>query len=356
MKITPLEIRQKDFEKKLRGFDKDEVNAFLLSLSNEWERVLDESKELSIKLKHAEKEVGKLREVESSLYKTLKTAEDTGANLIDQSNKAAELHMKETQMRAEALMSEAKSKAKAMMEKAEVEARQIIEELQEAVKNIEQNHRDIENHRQNAINELKNLSVDLIEKVERTSKEQKEFRFEDYVKRVKELARESGERIKSENTDLVMPQTPKIEDSIDSTEEDTSDDEPEPPVKSTEQQVEPQVEEPTPDPEPVAEIEEPEEEPTAEVEEQEEEPVPQVEEPEPVAEEPVIEEAVKEDNIVEQEEETLPEEPIQDQDEEPEPIAAEKDVEETQEEVIEEKPGPRIARTVSFFDELDDKD
>jgi len=50
MKITPLEIRQKEFEKKLRGYDKEEVNAFLESLSKEWERVLDENKEYKIKL------------------------------------------------------------------------------------------------------------------------------------------------------------------------------------------------------------------------------------------------------------------------------------------------------------------
>lgn len=211
MKITPLEIRQKEFEKKLRGYDKDEVTAFLISLSNEWERVLDEKKELSIKFQQSEKEVTKLREVENSLFKTLKTAEDTGANVIEQANKTADLHMRETQMKAEALMSEAKSKAKAMMEKAELEARQIIEELQEAVKDIEQNHRDIENHRQNAINELKNLSVDIIEKVERTSKERKEFRFDDYVKRVKELARESGNRIRSEDTSLELPKNKPID-------------------------------------------------------------------------------------------------------------------------------------------------
>ncbi|MFM8349305.1 MAG: DivIVA domain-containing protein, partial [Bacteroidota bacterium] len=28
MKITPLDIRQKTFEKNLRGYDKDEVSAF----------------------------------------------------------------------------------------------------------------------------------------------------------------------------------------------------------------------------------------------------------------------------------------------------------------------------------------
>ena len=48
MKITPLEIRQKAFEKVLRGYDKDEVNAFLQTLSQEWERILDESKEIVI--------------------------------------------------------------------------------------------------------------------------------------------------------------------------------------------------------------------------------------------------------------------------------------------------------------------
>ena len=200
MKITPLEIRQTEFEKKLRGYDKDEVNAFLQSLSNEWERVLEENKDLSIKLKQAEKEVAKLREVESSLYKTLKTAEDTGANVIEQANKAAELHMKETKMNAEGLLNESKNKARAMIEQAEMEARQIIEELQDAVKSIEQNHREIENHRQLAMQELKNLSVTLIEKVERNTKETKEFRMDDYIKRVKQLARDSEERIKAEKT------------------------------------------------------------------------------------------------------------------------------------------------------------
>ena len=210
MKITPLEIRQKEFEKKLRGYDKDEVAAFLASLSNEWERVLDENKELTIKLQQLEKEITKLREVENSLYKTLKTAEDTGANVIEQANRTAKLHMKETQIRAEALMNEAKSRAKAIMERTEVEARQIIEDLQDDLNNMEQSHRHLENHRQNAISDLKNLSVDLIEKVERITKEKKEFRFENYIKRVRALARESGARAKTEDPPLPLPKVSPV--------------------------------------------------------------------------------------------------------------------------------------------------
>lgn len=214
MKITPLEIRQKNFEKKLRGYDKDEVTAFLASLSNEWERVLDENKELKIKLDQSEKEVRKLREVESSLFKTLKTAEDTGANLIDQANKAADLHLKETQMNAEAMMSEAKSKARSIIEKSESEARQIIEDLQEAIKDMEQNYRVLENHRDNFIAELRNLSEDILERLERTSKQKGTFKLEAHTKKVKALVRESDERIGQEKLEIRQVKSKLLEKSV----------------------------------------------------------------------------------------------------------------------------------------------
>ena len=46
MKITPLDIRQKTFERAFRGVDKDEVDAFLLTLSQQWERMTDENREV----------------------------------------------------------------------------------------------------------------------------------------------------------------------------------------------------------------------------------------------------------------------------------------------------------------------
>ena len=328
MKITPLEIRQKDFEKKLRGYDKDEVNAFLQSLSNEWERVLEENKELNIKLQQAEKEVAKLREVETSLYKTLKTAEDTGANVIDQANKAAELHMKETQMNAEALLNESKNKARAMIEQAEMEARQIIEELQDAVKNIEQNHRDIENHRELAIQELKNLSVTLIEKVERNTQETKEFRFDDYVKRVKQLARDSEERIKSEKTEVSITtkelETPLVADDPKKIHEEVERVDPlkssPPKAEELKERILNQSFEKKQVDKPITQKTSVPVEPKVEQVKEEEKPI------EPVQEKPVVQ---KEKQI------------------KPEVKEEERKAE------VEEKRGARISKTVSFFDELD---
>ncbi len=210
MKITPLEIRQKSFEKGFRGYDKEEVTAFLLSMSNEWERLIDEQKELKIKLEQSEKEVQKLREVESSLFKTLKTAEDTGANMIDQATKAAELHLKETQMNADALMTEAKSRAKSIIEKSEMKSRNIVEEMQDAVRELEQNYRAIENQRDNLVGELKNLSEDIIARVGKIDMGSRKFKLEDHIKKVKAVIRESQDELDEKPLKMRNVEPPKF--------------------------------------------------------------------------------------------------------------------------------------------------
>ena len=208
MKITPLEIRQKSFEKGFRGYDKDEVNAYLLSLSQEWEKMQDELRELRLELKNAEREVEKLRQVESSLYKTLKTAEDTGANLIDQANKAAELHLKESQMKAEGILSDSKNQAKNIIEEAEMKSRMVIEEMENEVKNLQQSYKIMENHYDNLLNDLKNLANGTLERVEKGKMLQSNHGVDGMVKKafkfVKETLDPPGKK-KSWNTKKEVP-------------------------------------------------------------------------------------------------------------------------------------------------------
>lgn len=189
MKITPLEIRQKSFEKNFRGYDKDEVNAFLLTLSQEWERMLEEQKELRMKLDATEKEVEKLREVENSLFKTLKTAEDTGANLIDQANKAADLQMQEAKMKAEGIINEAKIKAKSVTESAENRARAIISAMEDEVKVLKQKHKTAENDLEDLLYELRNISNEMLQKAERIDS-QRSDRMNKKVEEAEELTDE----------------------------------------------------------------------------------------------------------------------------------------------------------------------
>lgn len=196
MKITPLEIRQKDFEKVFRGYDKDSVDAFLQSLSQEWERNIDEMKELKLKLEASEREFGKLREVESSLFKTLKTAEDTGSNMIQQANKTAELHLKETQMKSEALMNDVKFRAKSIIEEAEVMSRQLLDDIEAEAKELVEVCRKLESHRDTIISELKNLANDTLSRAQKVEERAEKSRIELTLNKLKSMQKEYVERTK----------------------------------------------------------------------------------------------------------------------------------------------------------------
>lgn len=192
MNITPLEIRQKEFEKGFRGYDKEDVKAFMNSLSIEWERLNEQCKELKYKLEASEKEVQKLREVENSLFKTLKTAEDTGANMIEQATKTAELHMRETEMKADALMSEAKHRAKNIIEDAESKARDIIDDMEDEIRQLEQVFRSLDANKSALMSDLKVLAEDIMTKIGRH--EEFPADIKQHVKRGKELSREVNDK------------------------------------------------------------------------------------------------------------------------------------------------------------------
>ncbi len=230
MKITPLEIRQKQFDRKFRGYDVEEVQAFITSLSQEWERVMDDNKELRLRFESAEREVQKLREVETTLFRTLKTAEDTGNNMIEQANKQASLLLRETQMKADAILIEAKNQAKTIIEEAEDQAKSIVTGARDDLKNLTIEYREVENKRDNILQELKNIVGDISERLERYNRNNKIELFNKYDEKPlkeenKEVLKESEQKvINSIKTDVletepitksseaVMPEVASIED------------------------------------------------------------------------------------------------------------------------------------------------
>jgi cell division initiation protein len=178
MKVTPIEIRQKDFEKVFRGYEKEAVDAYLQSLSVEWERLQDENRNLSRKLDLAEKEIERLREVETSLFRTLKSAEETGNSMIEAANKKAELYVKEAQMNAETMLTEARYRAKSMIEDAEERSKDILGGLLHDVKDLEDKYFYISEMKDNLLRAIKSTLNDFSEHSSRyynTLHEQKDF-------------------------------------------------------------------------------------------------------------------------------------------------------------------------------------
>ncbi len=209
MKITPLEIRQKDFEKNFRGYDKDDVNAFLQTLSQEWERTLEENKEMRYKLEASQKEVEKLREVESSLFKTLKTAEDTGANMVDQAKKTSDLKIWEAKLAADKIVSEAKDKSKEIISKAEEKATAIIDEMEERVKMLKQSYKAAESDYDNLLFELRSLAQNTLKKVDKAESEHT-FNIEKKVEEAERIVEEYNEFLIRKKAEMTESQEESI--------------------------------------------------------------------------------------------------------------------------------------------------
>lgn len=83
MKITPLEIKQQQFEKTLRGFDAAEVQQFLALVSNEYENLLTKNKELEEQIEKLSDRVKHYERVEEALHETLQTTKESVAQKME---------------------------------------------------------------------------------------------------------------------------------------------------------------------------------------------------------------------------------------------------------------------------------
>mgnify|MGYP001082690169 CR=1 FL=1 len=110
MRITPLDIQQKQFPYKFRGFDDEEVYAFLEIIREEMEDLLRENaslKENSIRL---ENQIKEHKDMETTLRETLVTAQQMVEEYKSNARKEAELLIKEAELRADTLVKEAQEK------------------------------------------------------------------------------------------------------------------------------------------------------------------------------------------------------------------------------------------------------
>ena len=110
MRISPLEIQQKQFKMKFRGFDVEEVFGFLEIVREEMEDLIRENANLKENIQRAENQVREFRDMETTLRETLLTAQQMVEDYKTNSRKEAELLIKEAETRADALIREAHEK------------------------------------------------------------------------------------------------------------------------------------------------------------------------------------------------------------------------------------------------------
>lgn len=101
MKLSPLDIKRQQFSKAFRGYEPDEVDAFVTQVAAQWETVLDElrlaterNRELEQKLKHYER-------VELALQEALETARETARRSEEAAERKAKIIIEQAELKAD---------------------------------------------------------------------------------------------------------------------------------------------------------------------------------------------------------------------------------------------------------------
>lgn len=110
MRITPLDIQQKQFPMKFRGFDVEEVFAFLEVIREEMEDLLRGNASLKESVQRAENQIKEFRDMETTLRETLTTAQQMVDDYKTNARKEAELIVKEAELKADTLIREAQER------------------------------------------------------------------------------------------------------------------------------------------------------------------------------------------------------------------------------------------------------
>jgi len=157
MKITPLDLRQQKFRVALRGYDKNEVDALLNEVADDYEKALHETDRLHQELVRLEAVIAEHREHERNLRNTLLTAQ----RLADEIREHA-------QQDAHRLVEQAESRADLVFQQAQVR----VEEVQREIDELKMKRREVETSLQSIIATVRN-ALEFVREQEQKEREDK---------------------------------------------------------------------------------------------------------------------------------------------------------------------------------------
>ncbi len=111
MDISPLEIQKKEFSKSMRGYNKEEVDEFLERLTENYEKIYKENKDLKEQIEFLEGTIQSYKEIEATLKNTLILAEKTAEEVKANAQQEREIILKQASLQADKILQCAEEKS-----------------------------------------------------------------------------------------------------------------------------------------------------------------------------------------------------------------------------------------------------
>lgn len=222
MALTPLDIQNKDFSTKMRGYNQDDVDDFLDQVTRDYEDALQKNRELEKSLKHAEEKLQYFNELKDALNQSIIVAQDTADKVKSSANKESEMIITSADNQAKETLVEAERKSNAMIADAEAKSTQILAEAIERARQLAGETEDLRKKTRVFHQRLSLMLETQLEQVKSEEWEEILKPFSSYVgdkhTAVKEILDEQdldneNETVvnSEENTDAVVEKKPVIE-------------------------------------------------------------------------------------------------------------------------------------------------
>ncbi len=111
MKISPMDIQRQSFDRRFRGFDREEVRTFLTALSEEVAALQREKDDLERQMRQLERIVNEHREREAILKNTLLTAQKAAEDIRESARREGETVVKQAEIQGDRLLELAQGRA-----------------------------------------------------------------------------------------------------------------------------------------------------------------------------------------------------------------------------------------------------
>ena len=222
MALTPLDIQNKDFSTKMRGYNQDDVDDFLDQVTRDYEDALQKNRELEKSLKHAEEKLQYFNELKDALNQSIIVTQDTADKVKSSANKESEMIITSADNQAKETLVEAERKSNAMIADAEAKSTQILAEAIERARQLAGETEDLKKKTRVFHQRLSLMLETQLEQVKSEEWEEILKPFSSYVgdkhTAVKEILDEQdldneNETVvnSEENTDAVVEKKPVIE-------------------------------------------------------------------------------------------------------------------------------------------------
>jgi len=120
MKINPLDIRKHEFARALRGYDTEEVNAFLEMVADEMANLQKNFEEMRLKNVRLETQLADFRELEDKWKATMINAQESAERALEHSRREADILRREAEIKAEEIMDDARQRTAQYREEIEM--------------------------------------------------------------------------------------------------------------------------------------------------------------------------------------------------------------------------------------------